>query len=268
MCVCVRVGCAGHGGREAVDYIERNLHRSLASKLKAGAHPTQALESAFLETDQAMQQTRMYQDSGSTVAAALLRPSTSRAGQRDLFAANAGDARTVVAVHNGSSLQAVRLSRDHTPHDPAEAERVRRAGGTVFRGRVDGQLAVSRAIGDHSLKRSGVSAQPHHAHLPLTQDHKFVIVACDGLWDVMTDAEAVSLVAGMTDANKMADKLVKTAMARGTTDKSVGATHKRREDRALALESRCERFADCSLSLFVFVLSVRSVSAMVVRLQK
>ena len=245
----------GHGGREAVDYIERNLHRSLASKLKAGAHPTQALESAFLETDQAMQQTRMYQDSGSTVAAALLRPSTSRAGQRDLFAANAGDARTVVAVHNGTSLQAVRLSRDHTPHDPAEAERVRRAGGTVFRGRVDGQLAVSRAIGDHSLKRSGVSAQPHQHHLPLTSDHKFVIVACDGLWDVMTDAEAVSLVAGMTDANKMADKLVKTAMARGTTDKSVHTdTHTQRRQ---AKQRARSREKSCSLVCFRDVSSSR-----------
>lgn len=76
----------------------------------------------------------------------------------------------------------------------------------------------SRAIGDHSLKRSGVSAQPTQQHVPLTKDHKFLIVACDGLWDVMTDSEAVNLVAGMKDASKMADKLVKTAMQRGTTD--------------------------------------------------
>lgn len=180
----------GHGGREAVDYIERNLHKQLARQLKTGAQPAAALEAAFLETDAAMQATRQYQDSGSTVASALIRPSVSRAGQRDLFVANVGDARAVVAVgaSGAAPLQAVRLSRDHTPNDPSEADRVRRAGGAVFRGRVDGQLAVSRAIGDHSLKRSGVSAQPHQQHLPLTKDHKFMIVACDGLWDVMTDA--------------------------------------------------------------------------------
>jgi len=219
----------GHGGREAVEFIERNLHRQVARKLRDGAHPLHALESAFLDTDSAMQATRRYQECGSTVASALIRPSASRAGQRDLFIANVGDARAVVAVKSGASaaggspgrgapLQAVRLSRDHTPNDPSEAERVRRAGGAVFRGRVDGQLAVSRAMGDHSLRRSGVSAVPHQQHLPLTHDHKFMIVACDGLWDVMTDAEAVNLIAGMTDANKMADKLVKTAMQRGTTD--------------------------------------------------
>jgi serine/threonine protein phosphatase PrpC len=223
----------GHGGREAVEFIEKNLHRQLARKLRDGAHPSQALEAAFLDTDSAMVASRRYQDCGSTVASALIRPSTSRAGQRDLFVANVGDARAVVAVKGSGSapgsspnarsnlLQAVRLSRDHTPNDPAEAERVRRAGGAVFRGRVDGQLAVSRAMGDHSLRRSGVSAEPHQQHIPLTSDHKFMIVACDGLWDVMSDGEAVNLVAGMTDANKMADKLVKTAMQRGTTDKSV-----------------------------------------------
>lgn len=238
----------GHGGREAVDYIERNLHARVAKQLKAGSHPTQALEAAFLETDAAMQATRQYQDSGSTVASAVIRPSVSRAGQRDLFVANVGDARAVVAVasptagsptspshhHHGyghlhspgggagsAPLQAVRLSRDHTPHDPLEAARVRREGGMVSRGRVDGQLAVSRALGDHSLKSSGVSALPDQTHLPLTKDHKYMIIGCDGLWDVMTDHEAVNLIAGMKDANKMAQKLVKTAMQRGTTDKSV-----------------------------------------------
>lgn len=181
----------GHGGREAVDYIERNLHRQLARQLKTGQNPQQALQAAFLETDAQMQATRQYQDCGSTVVSALLRPSESRAGQRDLHISNVGDARAVLAVsgppHSGQLLSAVRLSRDHTPNDPSEADRVRRAGGAVFRGRVDGQLAVSRAIGDHSLKRSGVSAQPHQLHMPLTKDHKFVVLACDGLWDVMTD---------------------------------------------------------------------------------
>jgi serine/threonine protein phosphatase PrpC len=196
----------GHGGREAVDYIERHLHRQVARQLREGNHPARALEAAFLDTDKAMLARGEYNESGSTVASALIRPSTSRAGQRDLFVANVGDARAVVAVHaasadgsgagansnarsngGGAPLKAVRLSRDHTPNDPAEADRVRRAGGAVFRGRVDGQLAVSRAMGDHALRRSGVSALPHQQHLPLTRDHKFMIVACDGLWDVITD---------------------------------------------------------------------------------
>ena len=160
----------GHGGREAVDYIERHLHRQVARQLREGNHPARALEAAFLDTDKAMLARGEYNESGSTVASALIRPSTSRAGQRDLFVANVGDARAVVAVHaagadgsgagansnarsklningGGASLKAVRLSRDHTPNDPAEADRVRRAGGAVFRGRVDGQLAVSRALG-------------------------------------------------------------------------------------------------------------------------
>jgi protein phosphatase PTC1 len=75
-----------------------------------------------------------------------------------------------------------------------------------------------RALGDHALKPAGVSGAPHLTHLPLTSAHKYVIVGCDGLWDVMTDAEAVQAVAGMKNATEMADKLCKMAMARGTTD--------------------------------------------------
>jgi serine/threonine protein phosphatase PrpC len=77
-------------------------------------------------------------------------------------------------------MKALRLTRDHCPNTPREIDRVVKCGGRVIRGRVNGQLAVSRAMGDHALKRSGVSAVPHQTKVPLTKDHKFAIIACDG----------------------------------------------------------------------------------------
>ena len=136
-----------------------------------------------------------------------------------LYAANAGDARAVLSVTTkDGDLIAQRLTKDHTPTTPREIDRIRRSGGSVFNGRVNGSLAVSRALGDHGLKASGVTGVPHQSVVSLNKGHKFVIIACDGLWDVMTDLEAVRMVTKIRDPKSMAKKLVEAAMKRMTTD--------------------------------------------------
>jgi serine/threonine protein phosphatase PrpC len=84
-------------------------------------------------------------------------------------------------------LKAVRASYAHVASDPREQTRVKQAGGRIFMGRVNGSLAVSRALGDHGLKKSGVTAVPYQMRIPLTADVKFVIIGCDGVWDVMNE---------------------------------------------------------------------------------
>lgn len=188
-------------------------------ELRRNVHPARALEQAFLTTDAQMSKHHKYQQCGSTVAACLVRPSETRQGMRDLFVANVGDARAVMAVDQGNGkMTAARLTRDHNPTTPREIDRVRRAGGSVYNGRVNGMLAVSRALGDHALKSSGVTGMPDQTHVPLTDEHKFMIVACDGLWDVVTDEEAVNAVKNVKNPQQMAKKLVDMAMRKGTTD--------------------------------------------------
>ena len=79
-------------------------------------------------------------------------------------------------------------------------------------------LAISRALGDHGLKSAGVTGQPSLNKITLRPRQKFMIVACDGLFDVLSDQDALNAVAGMTDPTKMAQKLVDLALAEGTTD--------------------------------------------------
>ena len=79
------------------------------------------------------------------------------------------------------------MSQDHKGTDFAEIERIKSGGGILFDGRVGGSLAVTRALGDHSLKSNGVIAKPYiQKHLLKTGD-KFLIIACDGVWDVLED---------------------------------------------------------------------------------
>lgn len=134
--------------------------------------------------------------SGCTACSCLLRPEEA---QRRLYTAHVGDARAVLC-RNGRATRLTALS-DHKATDLLEAKRVVEAGGTIFNERVNGMLAISRAFGDFQLKAPTwqcdiVSNVPEVSSTLLREDGQdvFVIVACDGLWDVISDQEAVNLV--------------------------------------------------------------------------
>lgn len=115
-----------------------------------------------------------------------------------LVAANAGDSRVILC----RAGKAIPLSHDHKPGLPEESERIRRAGGSVTNGRVDGNLNLSRAIGDLSFKQDHtlkpeeqrISAFPDVRICPISKEDDFVILACDGIWDCKTNQEVVDFV--------------------------------------------------------------------------
>ncbi|KAL7475219.1 hypothetical protein ACHAW6_001145 [Cyclotella cf. meneghiniana] len=149
-----------------------------------------------------------------------------------------------------SSTCAVRLTHDRKSNDPNEISRIQSASGMMLHGRVLGVLAVARSLGDHCLKGFVIgrpylsstvisinnnefypsSDKPDEPRVargspPLT-DREFLIVACDGLWDVMEDQEAVDLVrnfigntaSDMRHQKQTARYLIDEALRRGITD--------------------------------------------------
>ena len=91
------------------------------------------------------------------------------------------------------------------------------SGGWVSMNRVHGVLAVSRALGDHAMKQSVIS-EPHFWQDDLGAQDAFVIIACDGLWDVCTDQESVDMVKDETSAQAMSHKLMQAALDGGGKD--------------------------------------------------
>ena len=86
------------------------------------------------------------------------------------------------------------LSFDHKPFNAEERRRIEAAGGCVSMKRVDGELAVSRALGDFSFKDADMAPElcKVTAHPDVTvelrhSDDEFIVLACDGIWDVMTN---------------------------------------------------------------------------------
>lgn len=83
--------------------------------------------------------------------------------------------------------------------------------------RVNGALAMSRSIGDLSLK-PWITCDPEITTHRLTADDQFLVMATDGLWDVVSSKAAAKIAAGYDDAQQAADALVKHALARKTFD--------------------------------------------------
>jgi len=112
--------------------------------------------------------------------------------------ANSGDSRCVIS----ESGKAVRLSEDHKPSLPSEERRIIAAGGKISNGRVNNNLNLTRCIGDHEYKqnKSLSAAEQIITCVPDIRTHQiadttdFIILGCDGIWDVMRDQEAVNFV--------------------------------------------------------------------------
>ncbi|KAL8130036.1 hypothetical protein V2J09_019191 [Rumex salicifolius] len=115
-----------------------------------------------------------------------------------LIVANAGDSRCVISRGG----QAYSLSRDHKPELDAEKDRILKAGGFIHAGRVNGSLNLARAIGDMEFKRNKflpvdkqiVTANPDINTVELCNDDDFLILACDGIWDCMSNQQLVDFI--------------------------------------------------------------------------
>lgn len=160
--------------------------------------------------------------SGSTAVVALIRPEidddheNGNHGEEKLvlYTANVGDSRAVL-FRDG---KAIRLSYDHKGSDLIEQQRVRDAGGFILNDRVNGMLAITRALGDAEMK-DFIAGRPYTTETTLdASKDTILILACDGLWDVCGDQEACELIANVEDPMVASEMLVDYALKNGTYD--------------------------------------------------
>lgn len=184
----------GHGGAKIAEYAGKHLHKYIINRneYKEG-NIADAMRQGFLELDEVMleEESLKNEPSGTTAVTVIIK------GDK-LYCGNVGDSRAVASV-NG---KAEPLSRDHKPSNQEEYDRITAAGGWVDCNRVNGNLALSRALGDFVFKRNSekspeeqiVTAYPDVEERTLSPDWEFIVLACDGIWDVMSNKEVISYV--------------------------------------------------------------------------
>ncbi|KAI3847443.1 hypothetical protein MKW92_000457 [Papaver armeniacum] len=156
-------------------------------------------------------------DSGTTAVAMI------RQGQH-LVIGNVGDSRAVLGTRDqNDSLIAVQLTKDLKPNLPGEAKRIRGRRGRVFALKGDVArvwlpnkdapgLAMSRAFGDFCLNKYGVISVPDVYYRPLTDKDEFLVLATDGIWDVLSNKQVVNIVRSAPAEASEAQALVEAAV--------------------------------------------------------
>ncbi|HXW52916.1 MAG TPA: PP2C family protein-serine/threonine phosphatase [Myxococcota bacterium] len=221
-------GFAGDGVSKALARLDSGLHQKVLKNLEATSDYAVAISTAFKEEDtEILESTCAYHLSwGATAAIVLIDQKTN-----ELICANVGDSEVVLI---SAAEQPKILTTIHQPTDIhatdgrkiplglEEKARVEKSGGHVFFNRVQGALSISRAFGAKSLKPLMVISEPAIRKVSLANHHRYVVIACDGLWDVLS-AEFVSDFilkehAKETDPKVIACALVKTALEKGSQD--------------------------------------------------
>nr|CAB3489560.1 unnamed protein product [Digitaria exilis] len=216
----------GHGGRAAVDFVSERLGENVVAAVLAADNEASsaaddgndaisaAIRSAYLATDSELLAQHQDVSGGACAATAVVKGS-------DLYIAHLGDCRAVLS-HGGGTAAA--LTADHTCAAEDERARIERGGGYVCRSgscvwRVQGSLAVSRSFGDAGLKR-WIVAEPAVTKVALGAGCEFLIVASDGLWDKVSNQEAVDVVSRCRaeSVGRSCVELVEMARSRGGRD--------------------------------------------------
>lgn len=208
----------GHGGKSAAAWCGEHFHELLLKNLPSSEEDVpvpEILDQTFAEADSFLNGAHGI-FSGCTAIVALLREE--ERGERKvrvLYTANVGDSRAVLLRGN----KAVRLSYDHKGSDIMEQQRVKDSGGFIMNERVNGMLAITRALGDAEMK-DYIAGRPYTTETVLREDGSdhLLILACDGLWDVCTDQEACDLVKEVEDPQMAAQMLVQHALKSGSFD--------------------------------------------------
>jgi len=204
----------GHGGRGVVDYLKTALERNIRTELeyeRENRGVEECLIAAYLISDIETSRENLLL-SGSTAATCLV---LSEHNERVLYSANVGDTRAVLS-RGGDAL---RVTFDHKASEQQEIKRIEASGGFVRGKRVLGVLTVTRSFGDHTMKNL-ILAKPYISSIRLTSKDDILIIACDGVWDVFSDQEAIDFVRSALErrVTNVAAALVKQCIEKGTTD--------------------------------------------------
>ncbi|KVI05929.1 Protein phosphatase 2C [Cynara cardunculus var. scolymus] len=217
----------GHGGSQVSDHCADSLHEEVKKAWESEDCTNEwnkrwqsALSRAYDSADKACEEETGV---GSTALVVLV-------SACQIVAANCGDSRAILC--RGSQI--IPLSEDHRPDREDEEQRIAKSGGRVLADlwgvlRVDGVLAMSRAIGDKSLKPS-VSSVPELTFTTRSEEDECIIIASDGLWDVVS-TECVGNLAcellqherqsahfGESPTQYVAECLFKEACSRSSSD--------------------------------------------------
>lgn len=226
--------CDGHGekGHKVSSLIKKSLLSHIDSALNSTINPDHQLDKVFssglhslVSSIESSEIDLKY--SGSTLVSVLIRG-------KKLVCGNIGDSRGVIGQKHKKQWKAVDISNDHKPSREDEAFRVIKAGGVVRQFKMNNGesvgplrvwssnkdnpgLAMTRSVGDMNAKSYGIISDPEISTWTISKKDKFMILATDGIWELISSQEAVDIVKDVWKLGRSeacCDKLIEVALNR------------------------------------------------------
>ena len=199
----------GHGGKDVASFLSINLHHFLIDEINNinfGTNDEEnisniihSIKSAFMKIDQNILSNENFtNDVGSTATLIFIyynnlnenilnnnNDNGNKNVERTLICANIGDSNGYLITKSNIS----QITKPHKCEDTSEVQRIKGTGGIVFQGRIFGKLILTRTLGDKEMKKYGVIPVPDFYTKKIEKDDLFVIIASDGIWDVINEEE-------------------------------------------------------------------------------
>ena len=199
----------GHGGKDVASFLSINLHHFLIDEINNINFGTngeenisniiESIKSAFMKIDQNILANENFtNDVGSTATLIFIyynnlnenilnnnNDNGNKNVERTLICANIGDSNGYLITKSNIS----QITKPHKCEDTSEVQRIKGTGGIVFQGRIFGKLILTRTLGDKEMKKYGVIPVPDFYTKKIEKDDLFVIIASDGIWDVINEEE-------------------------------------------------------------------------------
>ena len=199
----------GHGGKDVASFLSINLHHFLIDEINNINFGTndeenisniiESIKSAFMKIDQNILSNENFtNDVGSTATLIFIyynnlnenilnnnNDNGNKNVERTLICANIGDSNGYLITKSNIS----QITKPHKCEDTSEVQRIKGTGGIVFQGRIFGKLILTRTLGDKEMKKYGVIPVPDFYTKKIEKDDLFVIIASDGIWDVINEEE-------------------------------------------------------------------------------
>lgn len=215
----------GHGGKDVAQYCSTRAHQVFFGVKTE--HPDWAMSQVWSQTystlDKEIQENLAIEDAdceGATCTTChlLVLPN----GKFQISVANVGDSKAILIDDNDMQV----LSETHRPTNESEEKRVKAEGGRITgerNKRLNGRLAVTRALGDHLMKKTtkGLTSIPFIQDIVNVDDsiQSVIVMASDGLWDVVPDSLVMHTVRSSTEgATAIAEKLKGLALQHRSMD--------------------------------------------------
>ena len=188
----------GHGGKAVSKFLKENLPQFFVNKFPKNIYTKNDTSAKYfnkvynlLQNKMKDEHPRFVQYCGSTACVAI--QFKDKSNKDKIWILNVGDSRAVKCTKDNKPEQ---LTTDHKPNEPAEKARIEQMGGKIEYDGYDWRikdLSLSRAFGD-------IDCTPFVTHIPqinkykIRHNDKFIIFACDGLWDVVSNQDAINFV--------------------------------------------------------------------------